>query len=278
MKIRTLGIKTVLAASAAAAFVVSGLSLSTVAVRAAGAGLSLIEDFSGNALPDTLEETGSVPVYSNGAVLFPNSDRGYLRTIANYNTAGFIADATVTVSSDYGPYGIAFFGMGAGEPASWFFDEPRESPTTYVRISPDNFGGAFGITTSDAENIGSSASGGDGTHRVRVTWNPLTSTFTAAIQQNYSGGPFVPTTTIGTVVAEPFGDTNTRIFFGGSGDATFDDFQVLALAGTPGKANCSGTSTSAIANDLGGLAQAAAAFGFPSVKSLQAFIKASCGS
>lgn len=246
-------------------------------VLARAAGLSLVEDFSSNALPDTLEESGGTADFSGGTAYFPDYGRRYVRTIATFDTTPFVAEATVTISNDYGPDGMAFFGLGAGDPAWWFFDEPREAPTTYVRIAPDTFGGTFSMTTSAAENLGSTTTAGPGTHRVRLTWNPLTSTVTAEIHQNYAGGPFVPTAAIAEVVAEPFGDTNTRIFFGGSGDVVFDDFEVTALeAVAPGAKNCVGKTVSALANTYGGIAQAAEAFGFPSVQALQAYIQATC--
>jgi hypothetical protein len=252
-------------------------------VIARAAGVSLVEDFSGNALPDTLEESGGTADYSGGSAAFPGGPvyspgdaRRYLRTITNYDTTPFVAEATVTISNTYGPDGIAFFGLGVGD-VSGFYGEPRNTPTTYVRIVPDTFGGTFSITTSAAENIGGTTTAGAGTHRVRLTWNPLTSTFVAEIHQDYAGGPFVPTATIVEVVAEPFGDTNTRIFFGGSGDVVFDDFQVTALeAVAPGAKDCVGKTNSALANTYGGIAQAAEAFGFPSVKALQAYIKTAC--
>jgi predicted outer membrane repeat protein len=49
------------------------------------------------------------------------------------------------------------------------------------------------------------------------------------------------------------------------------------FAGHPGKANCHGKSVSALAQKYGGMASAASALGFPSVKALQEAIKAFCG-
>ena len=50
----------------------------------------------------------------------------------------------------------------------------------------------------------------------------------------------------------------------------------IQLAGTPGSANCHGKSVSALAEEFGGLAQAADTLGFASVKALQDAIKAFC--
>jgi hypothetical protein len=48
------------------------------------------------------------------------------------------------------------------------------------------------------------------------------------------------------------------------------------LAGTPGAANCHGRSVSALAQEYGGLATAAAALGYSSVQVLQNDIAAYC--
>lgn len=50
-----------------------------------------------------------------------------------------------------------------------------------------------------------------------------------------------------------------------------------SFAGTPGFSNCHGQSVAALAQEFGGLS-AAAGFGFPSVKELQAAITAFCHS
>jgi hypothetical protein len=53
-------------------------------------------------------------------------------------------------------------------------------------------------------------------------------------------------------------------------------FAKPAFAGTPEEANCHGQSVSALAQQFGGLDNAAAALGFPSVQALQDAIKAFC--
>jgi hypothetical protein len=270
-------IRTLLVAVAAAGFFASGFVLTPSVAQAQAT--SFREDFNSNALPATLEESGPSPNYAGGVVTFPNDDRRYLRTNANYNTTDFIAEVTVTVSSGSGGNGIGFFGLGSGDADSGFFSEPRVPPTAYVRIAPDDFGDGFvAITTSSQENIGSiSGAAGDGTHRVRITWNQATQSFTVAIQKNYTGGAFSPTSIIGTVVPEAFGATDTRIFFGGAGDSVFDDLLVLSLAGTPGMGNCHGKSVSALARQFRGMAHAALALGFPSADALQNVIQGFCG-
>jgi YVTN family beta-propeller protein len=68
----------------------------------------------------------------------------------------------------------------------------------------------------------------------------------------------------------------------GSGPSAFGLFIQPAkpaprFAGTPGKANCHGKSVSALAQQYGGLNNAAAALGFDSVSALQDAIMAFCG-
>lgn len=240
------------------------------------------EDFNTNALPTTLEESGPSPIYADGAVTFPdywNESRRYLRTKANYNTTNFIAEVTVMIQGGYGGPGIAFFGLGAGVADPNFYFEPRVPPTAYARVEPDDFDdGALSITTSSLEHIGNiPEAAGDGTHRVRIVWNQVTRSFTVAIQKNYTGGPFSPTTIIRTVSQESFGDTDTRIFFGGAGNVVFDNLLVLALKGTPGKNNCHGLSVSALTRQFSGMDHAASALGFASVDALQNVIRDFCG-
>lgn len=268
------------------------VSAATLAVLAAGAALSaafiqggsFVETFDDNLLPATLETTGASPAVAGGAVVYnTDDDRGYTRTVSNYDTTGFVAEVTVTVAAGFGGHGIGFFGFGAGEANAGFFSEPATSPTIYARIGPNDFGPFVAITNGDptnggAENIGSTSDAGDGTHRLRITWNPTTQEFTFAIHQHYTGGPFVPTTTIGPVaVTDTFGPADSRIFFGGAGNATFDNLAVLASPGTPGQPNCLGVTRSALAREFGGLAHAATALGFANTAALQAALRAYCG-
>jgi FG-GAP repeat len=76
------------------------------------------------------------------------------------------------------------------------------------------------------------------------------------------------------------GNGNTAIV-GGPGDNSETGaawvYAKPVFAGTPGKANCHGTSVSALAREFGGLNNAAAALGFSSVGVLQEAILAFCG-
>jgi hypothetical protein len=61
----------------------------------------------------------------------------------------------------------------------------------------------------------------------------------------------------------------------GNGEVSFC---FIAFAGTPGKANCNGQSVTSLAQQYGGLNNAAASLGFPSVAALQNAIMEYCES
>ncbi len=262
---------------ATAAFAAAGFVLAPAVAQAQIA--SFKEDFSTNALPATLEESGPSPIYSGGSVIFPNTGRRYLRTIGNYNNTNFVAELTFTVMSGAGEgNGIGYFGFGAGTADPYSYNEPSTSPTTYVRMAPSDFYGFFGVATDPFGGTQINDGGGDGTYRVRITWNHVSKTFTAAAQKNYTGGTFSPTATIVlTPDNQPFGDTNSRIFFGGAGNNVFDDLRVLALDGTPGAIDCHGQSISGLTRQFGSVVRIVSVLGFASIQDLQNLITGFCG-
>ncbi len=205
-----------------------------------GGSLSFTESFSGNCNSSgKLEMTGPGNVTcSSGAAVFnavndEDGDRTYLRTTAaNYQTTDVVAEVTVTVHDEHGPNGIAYIGFGRGEPNCNFFCEPATDPAIYLRVRPNSFYPGSEITTaiSGIQELGTISAGATGTHRVRMTWNHTTRQLTFDIDANYiAGDPFVADATLGpiTVPAGVFDNTNSRIFVGGAGDATFDDLAVV---------------------------------------------------
>ncbi|MEO5510634.1 MAG: hypothetical protein ABIS27_08375 [Longimicrobiales bacterium] len=191
-----------------------------------------------------LENTGAPPTYSNGGLIFPGSDRGYLRTIAsNYNNTSFKADITMTIVGGFPGTGtaIAFFGFGTGEPDYGFFGEPTTDPSIYARVMPDEFNGpSVQITNATGGVLQEGAAeapgqGGNGTHRLRISWDRETKEFTVFVHTNYvEGTAFVPTAVLGPIaVPGVFDDTNSRIYFGGAGNVTFDNLHVVAFSRKP---------------------------------------------
>jgi hypothetical protein len=182
-----------------------------------------------------LEATGTNPTYENGAAIFQGSDRGYLRTLDNYAASQVRADAIISVpeSGLGGGSAMAFIGFGGGAPG-WFYGEPNEGPTVYLRILPNDFYGP-GLTIIDASYGGvehletNTNAGGSGLHRVRMTWDPSTSTVTYEVDSNYIlGAEFVADATVACTVAPgTFAETGARVFVGGAASVSVDRLQVV---------------------------------------------------
>jgi hypothetical protein len=92
------------------------------------------------------------------------------------------------------------------------------------------------------------------------------------IAVDLSGNAFVQ----GDTTSDDF-PTTEGVLQSSSGGTFVSKLALMTFAGQPGKANCHGKSVSALAQKYGGMDSAAAALGFPSVKSLQDAIKAFCG-
>lgn len=192
---------------------------------------SVLENFNGNSLPASLDESGGSAEYVDGAVAFRGwQRRTYLRTKFNYDSTSFVARMTVSIQSGHAGAGGAFIGVGAGFADCAYYAEPRVSPTMYARIFAFDFeNGAASITNSNVENLGIIPfAGGDGTHRVQLVWNHKSRKLSVAIQQGYRGGEFSPTATVGPFTAtDTYGSNNTRLFFGGSG--VYEDLAIIAV-------------------------------------------------
>jgi hypothetical protein len=226
----------------------SALAPSTPRLALVSGGLSFTEGFDGGTissgkLEEVLDDFGTIVVsYASGAAAFDGSDdwqRTYLRTIAStYQRGDFVAEATVTVVGGFGGSGIVFFGFGTGNSGFCeFFCEPTGYPAIYARIFPNDFGGGSAVTTRTTDGYvndvivegANTGVGGNGTHRVRVTWKGATQQFTFAIDANYvAGQPFVADAVVGPITAPTgaFDDTNSHVFFGGSGHVRVDDVRV----------------------------------------------------
>jgi hypothetical protein len=185
-----------------------------------------------------LEVTGQAPSYATGAAVFAGSDfdgfeRGYLRTIAGYGATSFQASVIVTIPGGAlgsAGNGIAYVGFGRGEPNCSFYCEPLTSASIYLRIMPSDFFGPNVEVTSDAagtiETTGSSA-GGNGTHKVQITYNADTREITFSIAPVAAKGPAPTPVVLGPYVLGPEYDaSSSHIFIGGAGMDSFDDLFV----------------------------------------------------
>ncbi|MCP4852864.1 MAG: trypsin-like serine protease, partial [Fuerstiella sp.] len=101
-----------------------------------------------------------------------------------------------------------------------------------LRLGPDGFmldgNGTADVKDNDAVTESLATAGGSGTHRLRLVYNGGTEMATFSIDQDYTGGPFVADHTFTGIDASDnsFDLDNAKIFFGGSGNTTFDDLQI----------------------------------------------------
>jgi hypothetical protein len=159
-----------------------------------------------------------------------DAGRVYLRTVAaDYAKQSFIAEATVTIPKGAGPVGIAFFGLGCGQANPGAYHSPSTPPAVYAMICPSGFGG--GLFIGACNNQETNVPGpGDGTHRLRMTWDAAGRRAKFEISPNWDGkGPFAVKFAITVNAPEPgFTDANARLFLGAGAGTSFDDFSVRA--------------------------------------------------
>ena len=153
-------------------------------------------------------------------------------------------------------------------------------PEDRGRLIADAHGNLFGTTGFGGAS--SACTGGCGTvFEIKVDSTTATgyaSTPTTLVSFNGTDGSFPDAGLIADANGNLFGTTE-----GGGANGQGTVFEITGsgfvgpFAGTPGTANCIGTSVSALAKKYGGLNAAAAALGYPSVTALQNAIAAFCG-
>ncbi len=157
--------------------------------------------------------------------------RSYVQTSrADYAKGNFQAEVTVTLKGGGGA-GCAFFGIGCGQANPGEFQEPSTAPALYVRLAPGDFaGGAVSVSVNGREAKGDLAPTGDGTHRIRLTWDASRQRALFEIDSNWDGQSFradSSATVDGTGVR--FGDA-ARLFVGGANGVRFTGFATKTLA------------------------------------------------
>ncbi|MCX6877944.1 MAG: GDSL-type esterase/lipase family protein [Verrucomicrobia bacterium] len=157
--------------------------------------------------------------------------RSYLRTSrADFAKGDFQAEVTVTLKGGGGA-GCAFFGIGCGRENPGASQEPSTAPSVYVRLAPGDFAGGV-VTTSvnGQESVSHPAPAGDGTHRVRFTWDAAGKRALFEIDANWDGKAFqadwAATVPAGSVA---FGDAG-HLFVGGANGVRVADFAVKAVS------------------------------------------------
>ena len=189
-----------------------------------------------------------------------NTGRNYIRTNdADYANVSFVAEVTFeALAIDFQD---VYFGMGAGNDVPTAFRTPDwQTPNSSVMYwgeseigTPDvtvfiNDNGDGPSTYTPAPDLG------DGTHRVRLSYDRYKQAATFSFDLNYTGGAFAADVTAPPVnVSALYGADGwitepARIFFGGDDSLVITDFQV-AVSTAPinlfGDFNSSGAITSA---------------------------------
>ena len=140
-----------------------------------------------------------------GTLFGGDGGRNYMRTVASdYATVPFVAEITLDVTGPVLSNQQAFFGLGRGDTALFGVpDWSTQNASTWVQ--PEISGGNPLFTTFRSNNdanqfVNFPAAGyASGTHRMRMTFDPVAKTMIYAIDFNYAGGPFTADITAPTV-------------------------------------------------------------------------------
>ena len=140
------------------------------------------------------------------------------------------AEITVTLKGG-GGNGCAFFGMGAGTPDPKNFNEPTSVPSLAFRFGPSDFAGGNVTASVNGVATGEQLPLGDGTHRVRLTWDAANRRAWLDIHPNWTdGAAFTPTRSMFLpVVAVAFGNDG-HLFAGGAGGVSFSALKTRPLS------------------------------------------------
>jgi hypothetical protein len=177
-----------------------------------------------------------------------NDGRNYMRTIAtDYANTSFVAELTFA-ATDIDKNNV-YFGLGSGDANNDFFRTPdfqtssasimywgeTEIATPTVEVVRNNDGQGGDVSETAAPALG------NGTHRVRLSYDWFAKTATFAFDLNYAGGAFNADVTSPAANVLPLYTSGTgfpqepgRIFFGGDSGSdpdpiagpVFKDFQV----------------------------------------------------
>ena len=149
----------------------------------------------------------------------------------------------------------------------------------YVRSTNGSFA-TIDVPGAGGPSGGTSAYGINDAGQIVGTFVTVTSTTRGSMAFLYSNGRFITIDVPGASSTDALGINNAGLIVGSFIDATtFAQRGFLAtpvFAGAPGKANCYGQSVSALAQQYGGLNNAAATLGYASVSALQNAIMAFC--
>jgi hypothetical protein len=162
---------------------------------------------------------------------FDSPNRTYAVTAkADYPKASFQAEITVTLKSGQGGNGCAFFGLGTGEGNPKFFLEPTTAPALAFRFAPSDFAGGQVMASLNGETAGEPVSLGDGTHRLRLSWDAARQRAWLEIHPNWKPGAVFASKGLVVIPAAAlnFGQAG-HLFAGGATGVAFADFSVRPL-------------------------------------------------
>ncbi len=168
------------------------------------------------------EPAASVFLAAGQGGAFDSPTRSYLRTErADFAGKSFQAEVSVTLKSGFGGGGCAFFGLGRGEASPGFYLEPATPPVLYVRLAPADFGGGVVTVSGGATELARGPTpAGDGTHRVRLTWDATGKRALFDVD-----GKSALTVNAGSIA---FGDAG-QLFIGGANGVRFAQFTVKPM-------------------------------------------------
>lgn len=221
------------------------------------AAMTFAEDFSSLARGPNLVVTGGSETtidYSGGTAKFTGamssgSTRAYLGTDLTFDLAvAFTAEIDVSVPDGSTGNGLAFFGFGTGQrgdssvvDGAPSYYEPSTGPTAYLALLPSDFGNGVGSMIASADLNSSILSGtslvipgsgpvGSGNHKLQMIYNGA-GFLQFAYKKEGATGPGDPWVVASTIDISDNGFTNFngRVFFGGSGDVTFDNLSVTGV-------------------------------------------------
>jgi hypothetical protein len=174
-----------------------------------------------------------VPELAPGMVIgvFLGTGREYtVSDKADYANESFRAEATLTLRSGQGGNGSAFFGLGKGTPNPANFNEPTTAPSLVFRLAPSDFAGGQVNAALNGEPTGETAALGDGTHRLRFSWDAKRKHAWLELHPNWKpGDTFAAKSTLSVDAGNVQFGKNSHLFVGGSGGVEFSDFSAKAL-------------------------------------------------
>ncbi len=169
--------------------------------------------------PDT-----PVPAFSGSARAYATTSQGWMAK------ESFQAEITVTIRSGHGGNGCAFMGLGNGKPDPKAYGEPTLAPSLVFRMAPNDFGGGRVLATVDAQPA-EEAQLGDGTHRLRLSWDAVKKCAWLEIHRNWKpGARFAATGSLQVPSGSAAFNNDTRLFVGGAEDVLFADFSLRRMS------------------------------------------------